>query len=416
MARICVIREWYFPVDERVNREIDALVRAGHEVDLVCARKPGQPRFERIGPVSVYRVPLARRRAGLLRYVFEWVAFQIAATLLVAALHIRRPYQLVQVNTLPDWLVFAAVVPKLLGARVLIDLHECMPEYAATMYRLPLRHPAIRALKAVEQASIGFADLAVTCTDQMRERFVERGTTREKIVVALNSCDEERLEPARYSSAAPADDGRFVLVCHGTVDENFGVDLVIRAVALLKDTIPALRLEIYGEGRQRLALEALTKSLGIEDRVWFSRGFLPMSELLPHIAAADVGVVAIRRDAFRDLTHCNKMYELVAMRKPVIISRTRAVEAYFGDDCFQLFESGNEHDLARAISDLHGDPGLREQLVRRATETGEPYRWVHQRQNYLGAIARLLGDRAAVDRRELVIGEPAAVPEAVRER
>ncbi|HKC91300.1 MAG TPA: glycosyltransferase family 4 protein [Candidatus Limnocylindria bacterium] len=415
MARICLIREWYFPVDERVNREVDALVRAGHEVDIVCATMPGQPRFERIGSVSVHRLPLTRRRAGLLRYVFEWASFQVVATVFVAALHLRRRYQVVQANTLPDWLVFAAIVPKLLGARVLLDLHECMPEYAATMYRLPLRHPVIRLLKAVERASIAFADGVVTCTDQMRERFMERGAPGEKIAVALNSCDEERLDPGRYSSQARRADGRFVLVCHGTVDRNFGIDLVVRAVALLKDRVPALRLEIYGEGRQRLELEALARDLGVEDRVWFSRRFLSMSELLPHIADADVGVVAIRRDAFRDLTHCNKMYELIAMRKPVIISRTRAVEAYFGDDCFQLFESDNEHDLARAILEMHADPDRRERLVERASSRAEPYRWIHQRERYLGAVGRLLPHAPAEDRPDLVVPEPVPAVEAVVE-
>jgi len=416
MARICLIREWYFPADERVNREVDALVRAGHDVDLVCATMPGQRRFEQVGRISVYRLPLTRRRAGLLRYVFEWATFQIAATLLVAALHLRRPYQIVQANTLPDWLVFAAIVPRVLGARVLLDLHECMPEYAATMYGLPLRHPVIRLLKTVEQASIAFANGVVTCTDQMRERFMERGAPGEKIAVALNSCDEERLDPGRYASEAKRADDRFVLVCHGTVDQNFGVDLVVRAVALLKDRIPALRLEIYGDGRQRLELEALARVLGVEDRVWFSRRFLPMTELLPHIASADVGVVAIRRDAFRDLTHCNKMYELIAMRKPVVISRTRAVEAYFGDDCFQLFESGNEHDLARAILDLHADPERRTRLVERASAKAEPYRWIHQREQYLGAVARLLPQARIDERPQPPIAEPAPAVKAATEQ
>jgi len=293
------------------------------------------------------------------------------------------------VNTLPDWLVFAALVPKLLGARVLLDLHECMPEYGATKYHLSPGHPVVRALVWLEQASIRFADGVTTCTDQMRDLFVSRGAPPEKIGVVLNSMDEERLAPQRYA-APKRDDDLFVLVYHGTLDPNFGVDLAIRAVARLRDSIPGLRLRIYGEGPQRPSLEALVAELGVDDRVWFSRRFLPIPELLPCIAAADAGVVAIRRDAFRDLTHCNKMYDLIAMRKPVIISRTRAVEAYFGDDCFALFESGDDRDLARAIARLHADPALRERLVLRASEVNEPYRWIHQQDRYLDAVRALL--------------------------
>jgi len=389
VARICVIREWYFPVDERINKEIDSLLRAGHEVDLICARMPGQPGVERIGRLTVHRLPIARKRAGLWRYIFEFLTFQVAATVHAAVLHLRRRYDLVQVNTLPDWLVFAALGPRILGARVLLDLHECMPEYAATKYHLPRGHPVVRALVALEQASIRFAHGVTTCTDQMRDLFVSRGAPRDKIGVVLNSMDEERLTPQRYTAPARNDD-EFVLVCHGTIDPNFGIDIVIRAVALLRQSIPGLRLRIYGEGPQRPSLEALVAELGVQDRVWFSQRFLPIPELLPCIAAADAGVVAIRRDAFRDLTHCNKMYDLIAMRKPVIISRTSAVEGYFGNDCFVLFESGDERDLARAIARLHGEPALGERLVRRASVVNEPYRWVHQRDRYLEAVRSLL--------------------------
>lgn len=392
MARICLIREWYFSVDARVTREVQALIRDGHEVDVICATRPGEPRVERSGALTVYRLPIARRRARLWRYLFEFVAFQILATVLAAALHLRRRYDMVQVHSLPDWLVFAAIVPRLLGARVLLDLHECMPEYFITKYKLRSDHVLVRMLMFLEQASIRFADSVITCTEQMRQRFIERGAAGEKIAIILNAFDEERFDPQRFPRSRELGDP-FVIVCHGTIDENYGLDVAIRAVALLRHRIPSLRLEIYGDGTHRASIMALARELGLGELVWFSDGFIPVEELLPRIADADVGVVAIRRDAFRDLTHCNKMYDLVAMRKPVVISRTTAVRAYFGDDSFQMFESGDEHDLARAIYDLYGDPALRERLVHRASEVAEPYRWLHQREHYVQVVRRLLASR-----------------------
>jgi glycosyltransferase involved in cell wall biosynthesis len=227
----------------------------------------------------------------------------------------------------------------------------------------------------------------------MREKFAQRGASIKKIGVVLNSLDESRFDPRRYSSERAGGDN-FVLVYHGTIDENFGLDVVIRAVALLRDRIPGLRLRVYGEGIQLPAVQELTRELDLVDRVWFSGRFYPMEQLLRCIGEADAGVVPIRRDAFRDLTHSNKMYDLISMRKPVIISRTRAVEAYFGDECFQMFESGNEVDLARAIEELHADPDLRERLVRRATEVSQRYRWVYQSKLYLDAVERLMPARA----------------------
>lgn len=389
MARICVIRQGVYPYDARVTREVRSLLAAGHEVDLVCLQWGDLPRSERDGRLTVHRLAVERRHGGKLRYLLEYAAFFVAAALLVTRLHLRHRFDLVQVNSLPDCLVFAAAVPRLLGARVLLDLHECMPEFFALKYRLSPRHPLVRLLGSCEQVSIRFADAAITCTEPMRQRFVERGAPAGKVGVVLNSFDDERFDPRRYA-AITRNDGRFMLVFHGTIDHMYGLDLVIRAVAALRDRIPNLTLRIYGDGPRRASLEALATELDVADRVWFSRGWLPLDELLPRIAEADAGVVAIRRDACFDLTHSNKMFDLIALRKPVVISRTRAVEAYFDEGCFELFESGNEHDLARAIYDLHRDPERRRRLVERAAQVGEPYRWSHQAKRYVGVVDRLI--------------------------
>jgi glycosyltransferase involved in cell wall biosynthesis len=389
-ARIGVIRQFYFPCDTRVRREVHALASAGHEVDVICMRRPGQPLYERSGSVAVYRVPLVHKRGGPLRYLFEYVSFPLAAFLCAGALALRRRWDVVQVNTLPDWLVFAAIVPRLLGARVLLDLHECMPEFFATKFRASPSHPAVRLLARLEQASIRFADRAITCTEQMRGAFVARGAQGEKIEVILNSADEEIFDPQRYPPTGSGPD-RFVLLSHGSIEERYGLDTAIRAVARLAGEIPGLRLEIFGEGAYLGELQELAQQLGIEDRVFFSDGLVPLDDLLRAIAAADAGLVAMKRDSFRDLTHTNKMFDFISMRRPVIVSRTASVEAYFDESCFQLFDSEDDRDLARAIRGLHADAGLQERLVRRAAEVNEPYRWPRQRELYRHVVERLRG-------------------------
>src|SRR3712207_3636984 len=107
MDRVCVIREHYVPQDTRVAREVAALVETGHAVDVLCLRKPGQPRVERQPGMTVYRLPLrhSQGRRGV-RYIAEYAAFFLLAAVAVSVLHARRRYRLVQVNSLPDVLVF----------------------------------------------------------------------------------------------------------------------------------------------------------------------------------------------------------------------------------------------------------------------------------------------------------------------
>jgi glycosyltransferase involved in cell wall biosynthesis len=295
----------------------------------------------------------------------------------------------VQVNSMPDALVFAALIPRLLGARVLLDLHECMPEFFEVKYGVPPGHPALRALVAAEAASIRFADHAITCTEQMRQTFVARGAPPGKIGVVLNSSDEAIFDVRRHPPA-PRRPDRFTLICHGAIEYSYGLDTVLRAAALLQREIAGLRVEIFGEGTYRPALERLADELGLDGAVRFSDGFVPIERLLTAIADADVGVVAMRRNKFRDLTHCNKMFDFIAMRKPAVVSRTRSVEAYFDDSCFAMFESGDDHDLARAVRSLYRDERVAEHLVQRAAEISLPYRWTHQRRVYLDAVEGLV--------------------------
>jgi glycosyltransferase involved in cell wall biosynthesis len=379
--RIAVLRQGLFEVDPRCQREVHVLLQEGNEVDVICRRDAGRPRIERDGRLTVRRLPIPLRRGGAFTYLADYALFFLAAFVVLTALHLRRRYKLVQVHSLPDPLVFAALVPKLTGARVVLDLHECMPEFFATKFGLPLDHWAVRLIGAVEQASIRFADFTITCTEQMREAFVSRGADPNGIGVIHNTAEEDIFDPARHPPRA-RDNGRFTLICHGSVEERYGLDTAIEAIAKLADEIPELRLQIYGKGSQLAELRELAAQLDVRDRVDFNGKWVPIEELLDAIASADGGIVAMKRDAFRDLVHCNKMYDLIAMRRPVITSRTRSVEAYFSDDAFLWFTAEDSEDLARAIKKLYAEPELGDRLVEQATDEVEPYRWPRQREQY----------------------------------
>ncbi len=400
MGRVCIIRQGFFPLDTRVRREVHALLAAGHEVDVICVRRPGEPRRERRGRLRVHRLSLPRERTdSRVRYVLQYAVFGTTAAALAAKLHLRRRWDLVQVNSMPDVLVFAATVPRLLGARVLLDLHECMPEFFGVKFDVPPDHAAVRLVAMAEQASIRFADHVTTCTEQMRQAFVERGAPPEKIEVVLNSSDEEIFDARRHPPAPPRKD-RFTLLCHGAIERSYGLDTLVRAAALLREVIPELRVEIYGDGTFRAELERLGRDLELDGVLHISDGWVPIEQLLQAIAEADVGVVAMRRDAFRDLTHCNKMFDFIAMRRPVVVSRTRAVETYFDESCFALFESGDEHGLADAIRALYRDCQLRERLVQRAVEVSTPYAWEHQRRVYQEIVQCLVRPEHEMTRTE----------------
>jgi glycosyltransferase involved in cell wall biosynthesis len=341
--------------------------------------------------VRYWRVPL-RHTEGNARghYLLEYALFFLAATALLSVLQPCRRYRLVQVNSLPDVLVFAAIVPRWLGAPVLLDLQECMPEFLATKFGLPARHPAVRALEFLEQLSIRFAHHVITPTELMRRTFINRGADARKITVVVDGSDETIFTIPDDWQEPAGGPKTFTLVSHGTVEEHYGLDTVIRAVKHLRVEIPGLRLKVYGTGSFLPILRRLSSDLEVDDIVAFSNGFVPMPELVRGIAAADIGVIALKRDPFRDVALPGKIFDFVLMNKPVISSRTRSVEEIFGSDCVELFESGDEYDLARAIRTLFGDPHRRNQMVRLAQARSAPLQWSQQRRIYRGVLDQLI--------------------------
>jgi len=394
--RILLIRQCPMRYECRVLRQVHALLDAGHEVDVIAVREAGEPWRRRDGALTIYGLPQAlKSRSGSgLAYVLRYGIFLLSAALLSGALHLRRHYALVQVHSLPDFLVFAAAIPKALGARVVLDLHEMMPEFFGTRFGASPDSLSFRMVAAVEQASIRFADFAYTCTEEMRQAFVGRGADPHRMGVVLNASEETVFDVERHPPRGSDDDG-FVILCHGSVEERYGIDTAIEALTLLGDQIPGLRLQVMGSGSYVKPAQALALRRGVADRVSFNDRWEPIQVLLEAIAACDAGLVAMKRDEFRDLTHCNKMYDLVTMRRPVLMSRTRSVQSYFDEECFEYFDSDDPESLAKAITSLHADPARRQAMMQHATQVLQPYRWPRQREIYLGYVERVM--RSASD-------------------
>ena len=129
--RHCMVVYAPYPLGEtRVQREAEALVDAGYEVDVICMRDEGEPaprgapgRRDPPPPCGVRQVqPGPPVPEPILRFL-------VLATIRLTALHRRRRYDTIQVHNLPDFLVFCAIVPKIQGVPVILDLHDLMPEF-----------------------------------------------------------------------------------------------------------------------------------------------------------------------------------------------------------------------------------------------------------------------------------------------
>ena len=375
--------------DPRVRREAEALVAAGHGVVFLASAQPGEPKRETVAGVDV--VKLARLRHGrtsLLPYLADYLLF-FALLSCHLTLHPLR-YRLIHINNMPDFLVFAAWLPRLLGRPVIHDVHDLMPELYGEKFGGGRRRWPLALLEMQERLAGRFASAVLTVEHRLKDILGQRGIPRAKIHVLMNLPDHRIFAP-RAAPPAKAGDAPLVLVYHGTLARRLGLDIAIEAVAQARVAMPRLQLRIIGAGEERGRLIELRDRLGLQEHVCFSDGFVPVERIPALLEDADIGLVPLRVSPGTDIMLPTKLLEYVSMGIPCIVPRTRTIERYFDDDMVHFFTAEDAGSLAQAILRLGQDPARRARLAQEATERfARRYTWSEHRKIYTDLVDSLL--------------------------
>lgn len=398
--------DWYLS-DGRVIRLVEAATDAGYDVDVICLRQPHEKPYEICNGIHVYRMPMSRGQARSLPATLTcWGWFLLLAAVAITKLHIKNRYDVIHVHNMPDFLVFSTLIPKLLGAKIILDVQDVSPELMALKATGRLKWLVTRLATLQEHISTSFADHVVTVGWPFEELLLKRGVPEEKLTTILNSTDPKVFPPSRRNVTRPTvQDSPFTLIYYGTVAERHGMDILIRAVAIACKAVPQLKLNIKGRNEHLEhipALKMLVAELGIEDRVVFSEA-CSYWEIVDFIVHGDVGVIPYQCDGFTDLLLPTKAYELAWLHRPIIASDTKAIRSMFRPGSIALCEPTSPESFAEAIIDLYQHPEKRNAMVASAAEDYTPFQWEAMAKRYQLLLASLSNkqennlDRAIVE-------------------
>jgi glycosyltransferase involved in cell wall biosynthesis len=380
--------------DPRVRREAEALTAVGYRVVFLASRHPGQPSRENLNGVEVIRVRrFNERRTSRIAYILDYgFLFVLAMTHLTVY---ARRYRLIHVNNMPDFLVFSAWLPRLLGRPVIHDVHDLMPELFSEKFLGIEKRWGVKLLEMQERLAGRFATQVLTVEYGLAEILSRRGIPRGKIHVLMNLPDERIFRPR---TAIPDRKDSFTVVYHGTLARRLGLDIAVRAIAELLPRIPEIRLRIIGAGEERDSLLRLRDELGIGRHIVLSEGFVPLEAIPSMIEDADIGLVPLRISAGTEIMLPTKLLEYVATGIPCVVPRTRAICQYFDSSMVRFFRAGDVGSLSDAIFSLYHSPDERRQLAIAATERfGRVYRWEEHKHVYVELVSRLT-NHAITDR------------------
>jgi glycosyltransferase involved in cell wall biosynthesis len=384
--RVCMLGYTFYDFDNRVRRYAETLAQEGHSVDVIALRLPQQSLIASENLVRIIRI---QKRSGTERskfsYLLKLTLFLLKATVLLSILQIRKRYDVIHVHNVPDFLVFAALIPKLAGSRIILDIHDILPEFYASKFKSNEKSMAYRVLVFLERLSAKFADRVVLSNHIWYDRYTSRSAEPEKCSVIINYPNPALFFPRRSRDHKSG----FTFIYPGTLNWHQGLDIAIKAFAILAKKTDGCRFDILGAGTSRDDLQALITSLGLDGSVRI-HDVVPITKLPELVANADCGLVPKRAEGFGGEAFSTKILEFMAMGIPIIASATPVDRYYFDESLLLFFKSGDEHDLASKMEEIVSNAQLRTRLSQGGLAYSRRNCWNEKRKIYLDLIGALL--------------------------
>ena len=360
-----------YKTDGRVRLEAESLVDWGHRVLFLVPRSGQTATSFTLQGVTVRELNVEEYGGkNKLRYILSYLLFLGLAFAACTRLYFQSGLDVVHIHNMPNILVFAALIPRLFGCKLILDVHDTIPETYVAKYGTisPL---FLGLCRLEERVCCSLAHKIIAVNHVQREALINRGIPANKIATVITM---PRFRPCNHSSHNRKQANGFRMVNHGTISGRLGNDLLIRAAAKLVHEIPGFELHIIGGGDGKESAVRLSESLGVTDHVHF-HSTVPWEKLPETLATMDVGIVANRVNIATELMLPSKLIDYVVLDIPAIAPRLKTIEYYFSPDLVTFFEPENVDSMVAATVSLYRDKQRREQQPKIAKSFLEKYAW-----------------------------------------
>jgi glycosyltransferase involved in cell wall biosynthesis len=390
--RVCLVAHKFYEINTHMRQFASAFTGPGDTVDVIAVRRANSQPYEKIDGVNVYRIQQrVDDERSPVDHLLHMVSFLFRAAFVVAWKHLRDPYDIIHVQSIPDFLVFAALIPKLCGTPVVLDMRDLSPELYASKFKTGENHAVVRLLKWTEKLSALLADHVIVANPLWFKRVIARSVDASKCSMFWSYPDRRMF----YPRGRVRQDGKFVLLYPGTLHRHQGVDIAIKSLPKILRQIPEAELHIQGYGPGKTELEVLSKELNLAGKVVFD-GVVSTAEMAEKMAQCDVGLVPKRAsNLFGNEAASTKITEFMATGVPVVASRTSIETHMYDDSMLRFFRSEDEDALADAIISLYRDPGLRQSLTTNSAKYMESNNWGAKMPDYVRLMRSLVRKQSA---------------------
>jgi glycosyltransferase involved in cell wall biosynthesis len=378
------------PFDRRVWLECQALTSAGYRVAVVCPKGKGDPSYQVVDRVQLYKYRPYAPGGSKLSFIGEYVYSFLATAALTLRARRSGRFAVIQACNPPDifWpigLFFRALE----GTKFVFDHHDLCPELFESRFPGRPKLP-YRGLRALERRSHRSADHVISTNTSYREIAINRsGKPAADVTIVRTGPDPERLKRGPEDPELRRDH-RYLAAYIGVMGPQDGVDIVVRAADIVVRELDRddIGFTLIGSGDCFDELVALRDELGLAGHVEFT-GRAPDELVTRILSTADVGLSPDPKNPLNDLSTMNKSMEYMAFELPVVAFDLRETRVSVADA--GVYVTPNVvREYAEAIVELMDDEAKRAELGKLGRERVEQeLAWGHQQRAYLDVYDRL---------------------------
>lgn len=372
--------------DARVIREAEAALSGGFEVDFLSLRSSGDAPTEMVRGVRIIRLNQSKYRGrGHIAYMLVYLQFFVRSFFRITQLYWQRRYCIIHANNMPDFLVFSALIPKLFGTKVILDIHDPMPNTFSSKFKSGDGGFFYHLLLWQERLSARFANQVITVHEPVKFGILEKhGLPADSIAVVANFADGNLFKVQDY----PLFDGQVRLIYHGTILERSGLRTLIMALAQTRNR-EKLHVKIIGQGDFSAELRRLIENHGLQHTVEFINRSYSHYEIPLAVADCHCGLVPLDISSATNYALPLKLVEYVCMGLPAIAVQNEAIKYYFAaEDCL-YFQAGDINSLRDILERVAANPSILNSFRERSLAIRKNFLWEPQRLKYIGILNRL---------------------------
>lgn len=354
------------PLDRRVWQEALALRDAGYQVTVVCPQMHGQVLPEEcLEGIQIYRHRLSTEAQGFAGFFLEYSSALWGESKLAWKAWRRQRFKAIHICNPPDLLFLVTLPFKLLGVRVIYDVHDLWPEmFEAKFKRRGLFYWAVRMAERLTYAT---ANVVLATNDTVRTVALSRGKKRPEQVFMVRTAPRM---PATEVSADPLlkKSRRYLVGYVGVMGSADGVHHLLEAADVLvhRQGRRDIQFLLMGNGPEYERLLRQRDELGLSEFVDMP-GWMQGEPLFRALQTIDLGVSCDPKNSYNDACTMNKVLEYMAFGKPQVMFDL--VESRASADAAGFYVTpSTSAKLAEAIQQVVDDPELRSRMGRIGVE------------------------------------------------